>query len=69
MYVEIKYKADTELQFFDSEYKPYLLQKRNEYMVDLVDKVIAVWDEMCGGTVNCARYVQNVGKEIIRLPV
>jgi hypothetical protein len=38
-------------------------------MVDLIDKVIVVWDEMCGGTVNCARYAQNVGKEIIRLPV
>ena len=68
-YKDILSKADTELQFFDSEYKPYLLQKRNEYMVDLVDKVIAVWDETCGGTANCVRYAQSVGKEIIRLPV
>lgn len=38
-------------------------------MLDLVDKVIAVWDETCGGTANCVRYAQSVGKEIIRLPV
>ena len=28
----------------DEEYKPWVMQKRNEYMVDLSDKVIAVWD-------------------------
>lgn len=26
------------------------MQKRNEYMVDLVDNVLAVWDGFKGGT-------------------
>lgn len=35
-------KADTVKLVSDEEYKPWLMQKRNEYMVDLADKVIAV---------------------------
>lgn len=67
-YKDILSKADIVTLVSDSEYKPYLLQKRNEYMVDLADKVIAVWDGTCGGTANCVRYAQSVGKEIIQLP-
>lgn len=67
-YNDILSKADIVTLVSDSEYKPYLLQKRNEYMVDLADKVIAVWDGTCGGTANCVRYAQSVGKEIIQLP-
>ena len=51
----------------DEEYKPWLMQKRNEYMVDLADKVIAVWDGSKGGTGNCVRYAEKCGKEIIRI--
>ena len=43
------------------------MQKRNEYMVDLTDKVIAVWDGSKGGTGNCVRYAEKCGKEIIRI--
>lgn len=31
------------------------MQKRNEYMVDLADKVVAVWDGSKGGTDNCEK--------------
>lgn len=41
------------------------MQKRNEYMVNLADKVIAVWGGSSGGTANCVRYAKSVGKEII----
>ena len=51
----------------EEEYKPWLMQKRNEYMVDLADKVIAVWDSSKGGTANCVKYAEKVGKEIIRI--
>ena len=68
-YNDILSKADTVTLVSDSEYKPYLLQKRNEYMVDLADKVIAAWSGASGGTANCVRYAERRGKEIIRLPV
>lgn len=66
-YNDILSKADTVKLVSDEEYKPYLMQKRNEYMVDLADKVIAVWDGTKGGTANCVQYAKKVGKEIIKV--
>ena len=43
------------------------MQKRNEYMVDLADIVIAVWDGSASGTGNCVRYTERCGKKIIRI--
>ncbi len=34
----------------------WVYQKRNEYMVDNADFVIAVWDGTSGGTANCVKY-------------
>lgn len=41
------------------------MQKRNEYMTDNSDIVIAVWDGSKGGTANCVRYAKKLNKEII----
>lgn len=41
------------------------MQKRNQYMVDSSDIVIAVWDGTNGGTGNCVNYAKKQGKEII----
>ena len=38
-------KADIVKLVSDEEYKPWLMQKRNEYMVDLADRVIASGEE------------------------
>lgn len=43
---------------------PWVYQKRNEWMVDNADFVIAVWDGTSGGTANCVKYAQKVGKRI-----
>ena len=51
----------------DEEYKPWLMQKRNEYMVNLSDKIIAVWNGSKSGTQNCIKYATKLGKEIIRI--
>ena len=67
LYNDILSKADTVKLVSDEEYKPWLMKKRNEYMVDLADKVIAVWDGSKGGTANCVNYAEKVGKEIIRI--
>ena len=66
-YNDILSKADTVTLVTAEEYKPWLMQKRNEYMVDLADKVIAVWDGSNGGTANCVKYANAQGKNIIRL--
>ncbi|PAD70641.1 hypothetical protein CHH83_02225 [Bacillus sp. 7586-K] len=40
------------------------MQKRNEWMVDNSDYVIAVWDGTKGGTGNCVKYAQKQNKYI-----
>lgn len=65
LYNSILAKADKVVLVTDEEYKPWLMQKRNEYTVDLADKLIAVWDGSSGGTGNCVRYAAKRSKEII----
>lgn len=48
-------------------YYPAKMQKRNEYMVDNSDIVIAVWDGTKGGTYNCVKYAQKLEKKIIQI--
>lgn len=67
LYNYILKKADIVKLVSYEDYKPYLMQKRNEYMVDIADKVIAVWDGSKGGTYNCVKYAEKKGKEIIRI--
>lgn len=66
-YNNILEKADIVKLVSDEEYKLWLMQKRNEYMVDLADKVIAVWDGSKSGTANCVKYAEKTGKGIIRI--
>lgn len=47
-------------------YNPIKMQKRNEYMVDNSDIVIAIWSSMKkGGTWNCVNYAKKLNKRII----
>lgn len=48
-------------------YYPAKMQKRNEYMVNNSDIVVAVWDGTKGGTANCVGYAKKQGKTIIKL--
>lgn len=41
-----------------------LLNQRNEFMVNMADGVLAVWDGSKGGTANCVAYAQKVGKPV-----
>lgn len=67
MYKTILENADTVKLVSNEEYKPLVMQKRNEYMVDLADKVIAVLDGSKSGTGNCVKYAKQVGKVVIRI--
>lgn len=64
LYYKILDKADEVIQVSDEPYQPWLMQKRNEYMVDHVDGVLAFFDGASGGTKNCIDYVNKVGKEV-----
>ncbi len=50
------------------QYDPGCFQKRNKYMVDKSEIVIAIWDgRTSGGTYNTIKYAQSLGKEIMRI--
>lgn len=48
-------------------YAAYKLQKRNEWMVDNCDLLIAYWDGSSGGTKNCWDYAVKQKKDLIRV--
>lgn len=53
---------------YQQQYKPYLLQKRNIYMVDNTYDILAVWNGSDGGTANCVKYAISLGsRNIIRI--
>lgn len=49
------------------EYAAWKMQKRNEFMVDQADVVLALWNGTAGGTANCVEYAAKKGKKIINL--
>lgn len=60
--------ADIITQVSYMPYKPWLMMKRNEYMVDNADMVIAVWDgKETGGTYKAVLYAKKLNKPIIQV--
>jgi uncharacterized phage-like protein YoqJ len=68
-YREMLLKADKVFFVTETTYEvnPKCMDKRNEWMVDHSQKVIAVWDGSPGGTGNCVRYAKFHQKEIINI--
>jgi uncharacterized phage-like protein YoqJ len=60
-------QADEIVDVCQDPYAPWKMQKRNEWMVDNSDLVVAVWDGSNGGTGNCVKYAKSKNKEIIRI--
>lgn len=50
-----------------THYTADCMQKRNEFMVNKSDFVIAVWDGTGSGTGNTVRYAQSKGKTVVIL--
>jgi uncharacterized phage-like protein YoqJ len=48
-------------------YEAWKYQRRNEFMVDQCDVLFALWNGSPGGTANCVRYAQKVGKKIVNV--
>ena len=63
-YFDIINQCDKET-LLQTHYTPDCMQKRNEYMVDKADYVIAVWNGTGSGTGNTVQYAQKKGKEVI----
>ena len=49
------------------DYDNKCMQKRNEWMVDNSDTVLALWDGSIGGTNNCLKYAEKKRRKIINL--
>lgn len=56
------------IDYKEGEYHPSKMQKRNEFMVDNSDIVVAIWDgSKKGGTYNCVKYAKTNNKRIIHI--
>ena len=64
LYYNIAAKCDKETML-QREYTPDCMDKRNRYMVDHADSILAVWNGCPSGTGNTVRYVHKKGKSII----
>ena len=60
-------RADEVVFVCDPGYAGWKMQKRNEWMVDRADTVLALWNGTPGGTANCIAYANKVKKPIINL--
>jgi len=52
---------------FADKYSPPAMRKRNQEMVDDSTILVAVWDGSSGGTSNCVKYAEKVGREMIHI--
>jgi len=48
-------------------YHPAKYQKRNEWIVDNCELLLACWNGSSGGTANCVRYAERVGRQCKRI--
>jgi uncharacterized phage-like protein YoqJ len=67
MWQEVCDKSDEVVLVTDEDYKPYLMQIRNEWMCNKSDYIIAVWNGSKAGTGNCVNFAEKQNKEIIRI--
>lgn len=63
-YLGMLEEADIITKVSNLPYQPWLMQKRNEYMVDKCNKLLAIWNGSKGGTGNCVNYAKKINKDI-----
>ena len=63
-YEEVCYHADKVTMVTNDEYVSGCMQRRNRYMVDKADLVIAVFNGTSGGTAQTIRYAGQMGKNV-----
>jgi len=66
LYNKILSKCDKVTLVTDKPYSPYLMQVRNQYMIDNSDCLVALWNgDKSGGTYNAIKYAKYYQKKII----
>lgn len=63
-YFDIIHRSDV-AKTLQTHYTPDCMMKRNKYMVDNSDVVIAVWNGLKSGTGNTVNYAVKSGKKVI----
>lgn len=63
-YHELLKKAKKIKYVCEPGYGAWKMQKRNEWMVDHCDLLIAVWNGTPGGTANCVKYAGKANRQI-----
>ena len=58
---------DGVLYIHDGSYTSFCMQKRNEWMVNNCDELVAIWDSTPGGTANCVNFAKLIGCKITRI--
>lgn len=48
-------------------YAPWKMFRRNEWMVQKADRLVALWDGSTGGTAGCVKYALSQGKPVENL--
>ena len=65
-YYAVLSKCDREV-LLQTRYTPDCMEKRNRYMVDHADLLIAVWDGRPSGTGKTVQYAQQQGKHVLMI--
>lgn len=66
-YYELLKKCSEKVVLADHYYNG-CMQKRNRYMVDNCDVLLAIFDGKPGGTMNTVNYAKSIGKKMIIIP-
>ena len=66
-YDKILQKAGRIVAVSDDPYAAWKMQKRNEWMVDNSDAIIAVWDGTPGWISNTVDYARGKGKPVLKI--
>lgn len=64
-YNDLLFEANETFVVCSGGYATYKLQKRNQWMVNNADLILAVFDGSSGGTKNCIDYAKLLNKQII----
>lgn len=59
--------ASVVVECCDPGYASWKMHRRNEYMVEACDVLLALWDGSNSGTGNCIAYARNAGRKVINL--
>lgn len=66
-YYELLHKAQHVQVICPGSYEVWKLQRRNEWMVNNCEVLVAVWDGSAGGTKNCVDYARRIGCDVWRV--